>query len=342
MSELKLNRLAVLLQLIFIPTYFIIFTIINHAAIILYVTQFINYSFSIFKFEFTFNFFHLSDRLIEYFVIFGIPIVFSFPGLVISIIRANKIANTYELMGRAIGKVRIDQKLLYGLNALFVLVIIILPFFSPILVIFALFYSIRLLLRKLLIGKLNFLVWLIPSLIIAYIPMIVAGGMYFSYVTYFSSIYVQWVQSIDAMFGVGLSLAIAIAIGNFILINQEGAVQYSNRKEVNYEMILFLKIVLFVIFILLYFGDPEHGIIGIINIVGLVLGVAVLLIKFIKKVEGSADSGVGFLMIPIFSLVNFISSQFTKSVLVLLTAGVFYALFVISYRYADDEELFDE
>ena len=118
-----INRLIVLLQIILIPIYFVLFNWLWLDEI----KEFFEQD------NFIINL--LPDWLIWFEIYLAIPIFFSLPWVLFSLIRATKVADTYTLMGRALGKVRIDQKLFYGINASFTLIFIILPFTSPLITI---------------------------------------------------------------------------------------------------------------------------------------------------------------------------------------------------------------
>lgn len=337
---LMVNRLLVLLQIVFFPVYFIIYAIWWFDPIFQSFQTFFRNEYGILFLSISFEWMNLGDTFLTSLIYFGIPIFYSFPWVVVSVLRANKIANSYDLMGRALGRVRIDQKLFYGLNASFAFIFFVLPIASPMITIFGIFYGIRLIFMKIKIGKISFLIWFIPALLVAFFPILMAAGFYSEYSELWTDVFGLWSDYIDVVFGIGLCLAIAIAIGNFILLNQEGAKQYGNRSEVNYELVLGLKIFMFVLFLFLYFADPAHTVIYYINIIALVLGVSSILIRFFRKVESPGESGFGFVMIPIFSIVNFLSSQFARSFVIFAASLIFVGLFVISYRYSEDEDLF--
>ncbi len=330
-NGLLINRLLVLFQIIFIPTYFIIYTILWNELLIKNLESFLN----------LIPFFHLNHLYIQLTVILGIPIFFALPGVIFSILRANKLANTYELMGRALGKVRIDQKLFYGVNALFVLIFIILPFGSPLITILVIFLVIRIMSHKMKIGKFSWLIWFIPALALSIIPILIAGAFYVHYLDYWNIVFQIWLNNIDLLFGFGLSLAIAIVIGDFILFLMIGSYEYGNRSNINYGFIYLLKLGLFLLLLLIYLQDSKSIIFTIANGLALVLGILEFILSRVKKVSRGSSSGVGFIMIPVFTIVNFVSQSLAiKGAVIVIAAVVFFTLFIISYTSAEDEELF--
>lgn len=331
-NGLMLNRLAVLLQIVFTPIYFIYYTIFWNETL----TNNFNHIID------TFQFIPIDKKFVPWIINLGIPVLFSMPWVLFSILRANKIANAYELMGRALGRVRIDQKLFFGVNAIFVLVFIIMPFFSPIITIIGIVLATRLALRKIYIGRFHWLVWLIPSLILLFIPSLVAFAFYFRYVEQWNTVYQFWLSNIDTLFGFGLSLAIAIAIGNFILFLMEGAKQYGSRENVNYGFILILKFAIFVIMFLIYNADPNNGFFNVMNAIAFILGVLQFFLARIKNVRVEENANVGLLMIPVFSAAHFLSERIPlKGAVIVIASFVFFGLFLLGYKYAEDEDLFD-
>ncbi len=327
-----INRLLVLLQIIFIPIYFIFYTIFWNKTLIENFEQTVD----------AIPFLSISKDMIPVIINLGVPILFSAPWLIFSIIRANRIANAYELMGRAMGKVRIDQKLFYGVNAVFVLVFIILPYFSPLITIVAIFVASRILLRKAYIGRFHWAIWVLPAIVLSIFPALIAWAFYARYVELWNNVYAVWQSNINAMFGFGLSLAIAIAIGNFILFLMIGAKQYGTRDEVNYGLVMVLKFAIFTIMLLIYFSDPTNIVFTIANAIALVLGILQFVLARIKNVNVEENANVGLLMIPIFAAANFVSEQFpSKAIVIVLAAIIFFALFFLAYRYAEDEDLVD-
>ncbi len=329
-NGLMINRLVVLLQVIFTPIYFIYYTIFWNKTL----TENFNYLIEN-------TIFPINKQAVPWIINLGIPILFSLPWVIFSIVRANRIANAYELMGRAMGKVRIDQKLFYGVNAIFVLVFIVMPYFSPIITIIAIFIVVRIALRKAYIGRFHFLIWLIPAMLISIIPTMVAFAFYLKYYEQWQIVYQFWVGNIDTLFGFGLSLAISIAIGNFILFLMEGAKQYGTRESVNYGFILVFKFALFLVMFFVYVTDSNSIFFNIMNTIAFVLGILQFVLARIKDVQIGENANVGLLMIPVFSLAHFLSKHFpSKAIVIVLASLIFFGLFAFAYRYAEDEELF--
>jgi hypothetical protein len=334
---LMINRLLVLVQIVLIPVYFVFFQL--------------RWQEEISGFFEDFSIPYLLDALPHWFIWFetnlAIPLFFSFPWVVFSILRATRIADAYELMGRALGKVRIDQKLFYGINAAFTLVFLIFPFFSPIITIIGIFWAVRVILRKLWIGKIG-IVWFVPAVILAIVPGMIAIAFYSNYVVLFEEIILAtWVDAIPVLFGWGLSLAIAISIGNFMLFLFEGSVKYGGYKEIPYGFILVVKTFIFFALALIYPQIPD--IVNFINYIAVALGFFEIVMRRVRDLPAEGEWKSGIVMVIAFSLVNILinfirhSSTFIdviQTIVIVVSGLIFFALFAISYFYADDEELF--
>ncbi|MHA2503237.1 MAG: hypothetical protein ACXAE3_10230, partial [Candidatus Kariarchaeaceae archaeon] len=258
-SGMMINRLLVLIQLILIPIYFFFFSIRWRDNLVSFFTSLT---------ESGFFSTILPDWLVQFEINFGIPVFFSLPWVVFSLMRATRIADSYDLMGRALGRVRVDQKLFYGLNAAFTLIFLIFPFFSPIITIFGIFWATRLVMRKLVIGRIFKLAWIIPALIISLIPGLIAFAFYSNYVELFSIIFATWSNAIPVLFGIGLSMAIAIAIGNFLLFLFEGRHRYGTGENIPYDFVLVFKLFLFAILTTIFLSSQvELGIPPFINVI---------------------------------------------------------------------------
>ena len=337
-NGLKLNRLAVLLQIVLIPTYFIIYTILWSSRIKDHLGTFLGSSYKVAFLNISFAWLNIGETGIYWLTTLGVPVFYSLPWVVFSAIRGNKIATTYSLMGRALGRVRLDQKIFYGLNAGFALIFFIFPFLSPAITIIGIFLMVKILLEKIKIGRFHFLIWFVPGLLLSLFPMLLAGAFYLEYSLLFTDVITFWNSSIDILFGFCLCLAISIAFGNFWLFINDIRVDMGTISEVNYGAILFIKLVVLFVTLPFYFFEPTGTIIQIFNYSALIMGVTVIVLRFIKKLESSQGSNYGFILIPVFAVVQIISTRVAKSVVVAIAAGIFILLFIVSYLTSGDEE----
>lgn len=278
------------------------------------------------------------------------PLIFALPFTLASLVRATRIANSYELMWRALGKVRIDTKIFYFVNAIFCLFFFILPFGSPIIAVFGAFFAVKLLLYAFGVKKnVPALLIVIPGLFLAAIPLMVTIAFYSEFATVIKPIWETWVQFSPIFYGVVLCLACAIAIGNFIVLLREGASQVSYTKEVTDRVGLLVRVVLFGSILALFATVDQWNSAGtamfIVNIVAVVLSGIEALIRWRKNLSKESGGG-GRLMVLIFIAVNFVVRYVAKpeaaiTAIVALSACVFFVLFILAYRYAEDETLFE-
>lgn len=327
-----INRLLVLLQIILIPVYFLYFNIIWRDDI----QEFFDQD------NFLLN--RMPEWLIWFEVNLAIPVFFSLPWVLFSIIRATKIADTYSLMGRALGKVRIDQKLFYGINASFLLIFFIFPFASPIITILGVFIVFRIVSHKLKFGKLSKLLWFIPALIVNIIPGLIAYVFYSNYTVLFDNVFEIWGDSIETQFYVGLCLAIGITFGNFLSFLIERNARATRSKLSPYRLILAIKFIIFAIMLFVLFFISTD-LLNIINFIAGVVAFSEFVFRRMSKLP-SDSSGANF-MVFAFIGINFmanslrgsIGANIFRGIMVGISGLVFFVLFLLSYKYADDEEL---
>ncbi len=290
------------------------------------------------------------------------PLIFALPFVLVSAIRATRVANSYELMWRALGKVRIDTKIFYMVNAIFCLFFLILPFAGPIIAVFGAFFAVKLILYAFGVKKnVPAILIVIPGLFLAAIPLMVAIAFFAQYNELLEPIWTMWANYSPVFYGIVLCLACAIAVGNFFVFLREGASQVSYKKELGERIGMLIKIALFAIFLVLYlFVDNNTsspitdwtttGIaMLVINIVAVSLSAFETIIRWRKKTPkgGSSGGAAGSLMVPIFIAMNFFIRTFTHpeifvTVIVALSAVIFFGLFLVAYKYATDETLFEE
>ncbi|MEE9410519.1 MAG: hypothetical protein V3V41_06295 [Candidatus Heimdallarchaeota archaeon] len=336
---LMVNRLIVLLQIFIFPAYFYLWTFLGPMK-----------DMSLAKFFFwresgTSPFSPTAELVILKVLT---PLIFALPFTLVSLVKANRIANSYELMWRALGKVRIDTKLFYMVNAVFCLFFFILPFGSPIIAVFGAFFAVKLILYAFGVKKqVPALLIVIPGLFLAAIPLMVTIAFYASYSEIIVQIWDNWTIYSEIFYGIVLCLACAIAIGNFFMFLREGASQVSYVKPVEQRIGFIFKIILFggilLLFLFVARKDTSHLSMFIIN--GIAVGLSVLetIIRWRKKSSRDNGGGGGALMVPIFIAVNFIAKYRESfiTVVVALSACIFFVLFILAYRYAEDETLFE-
>jgi hypothetical protein len=176
----------------------------------------------------------------------------------------------------------------------------------------------------------------------------IAVAFYSNYIVLFEEIILAtWVDAIPILFGWGLSLAIAIAIGNFFLFLFEGSVKYGGYESVPYGFVLVVKMFIFLILALIY--PNAQGIVNFINYIAVALGFFEIVMRKVRDLPAEGEWKSGIVMVIAFSLVNIIINFLKQSptltgviqtIVIVVSGLIFFALFAISYYYADDEELF--
>ena len=273
------------------------------------------------------------------------PLIFALPLTLFSIIRATRIADAYTLMWRSLGRVRIDTRIFYFVNALFCLFFFILPFGSPIISVIGAFLAIKLLFVAFgYKGHIPAIFIVIPGLFLAALPTMVTIAFFGSYQSVLVPIMNQWNTLLPYIYGGLLCLADAMAIGNFVLLMKEGASQVSYIKPYSERGSFFLKLLLFSGIFTLYgvFGwNASHISLFVINIIAVILSSLEVLIRWRKGLSRD-EGGGGLLLIPIFIAVNFISSYWhlALSIVIGIAGLLFFALFIFAYMSATDETLF--
>ena len=337
-----INRLIVLLQVFIFPIYFYLWAWLEAAP---YPDSLAGFFF--WRASDTSPFGATGDMVILKIVA---PLIFALPFTLASIVRATKIANSYELMWRAMGKVRIDTKIFYFVNAIFCLFFFILPFGAPIIAVFGAFFAVKLLLYAFGVKKnVPALLIVIPGLFLAAIPLMVSIAFYSEFTTVIGPIWTTWTSLAPVFYGVVLCLACAIAIGNFFILLREGASQVSYTKEVTDRIGLIIKIILFGGILTLFATVDQWSSAGtamfVINIIAVVLSAIEALIRWRKNLSKDTGGG-GRIMVLVFIAVNFVVRYVARpeaaiTAIVALSACVFFVLFVLAYRYAEDETLFE-
>ena len=152
----------------------------------------------------------------------------------------------------------------------------------------------------------------------------------------------------------GLCLAIAISIGNFFYFLYERRKKFVKMEIDPYRLIYVLKILTFGSFLFIYFeletNRSNPTTINTINILaGILVGIEFIL-RRVNKIP--SDSSGANVMVFAFILINlttrliksseFISVEFFRTFLIIVSGSIFFLLFLMSYRYATDDELFTD
>ncbi len=329
LEDIHVGRLLVLIQVIAIPVYFFILIFTGGYSTIFLLDSLIDIT--------------PEEKWILVDVVS--PLLFALPWIIATIWRANRIADAYEYMGIALGKVRIDTKLFYGINAVYILGFIVLPALSPaITVLFFLFGLPYILGKKYKSNAMATLGFLI-GFVLAIFPTILAISFYINYSLILDLLITSWNSNLNLLYGIGICLADAMVFGNFIYFIYEGAAQVDPYKEIPVMKIHLLKIVLFGVFLLIFLNtinDPTQPI-YFINLIAIILGLFEAIVRKIKDLEKD-DTGAGsYIMILLFMAVNFLRTYYVaaQTIVIVGAALIFIGLFILAYDYAGENPITD-
>ncbi len=292
-----------------------------------------------------------------------IPVFFSMPWVVFLVVDANRVAETFENMGRAMRKVSLGLNIFYSVNALFIFVFFILPFGTPIISVVASFGLIPWIIKRKTGKKLPRWLTFIPSLLLAAIPIVLAIGFCANYGTVWNNIWNFWSGSgatgsilteygfVHYIYGFGYSVGIGAVLAGFVNFIYEGASQVdrttSKPKGILYIVEFLIATAVFVTYILVPMTLPARDIIFyVISGVTIFFGLLEFLLRFFKKVKRTNRDNVpigAYVMLPIFIAVDLVRTAGTIQVRnAALTAAlalaciVYFVLFLLAYSFAGE------
>ncbi len=329
-NGIKVNRLLVLLQTILIPLYFLIIVWAGWVEIDLG---------NVLERD------PLTGHTNIEFLLMSImmPLFFSLPWVLPTLLNANRVADSYELMGRALGKVRADMKLFYGLNAAFLMVFFILPFVSPALSILGTVVFVSIWIHRKTGGHMPKGLLVLLGFLLALFPAIGAISFYMDYSDLWDQFSTWWADLLPILYYMAICVANGIVFGDSLfLIKNKNMTDSSLRREfaANNDQpikLMFLFGLLF-IFAATFDGGAEKSLpIDIINMVAIGFSAIVGYVKWRRRLsEGGAG---GMFIMFVFMIVNLIRGWFdgAMTVVIVLSGVIFISLFVLAYLAADDE-----
>ncbi|MHA2366524.1 MAG: hypothetical protein ACXAC7_21385 [Candidatus Hodarchaeales archaeon] len=330
MSEayIKPGRVLIAVQMIFVPSYFLILSNSFKHVDLPFVPSFIS---------------ELLARLI-------IPFVLSLPFIVFSYFQRYEVSEAYEHMGEQIWKLPNSIKAFYGFNFLLVLLFG-LPFIAPVIACSG-GYFIGLVLFGVKEGEPQIRRPLIRGSTTIFLPfaILIAIIFYAQIWSFFTTLVDVWSDNIEVIYYSALNIANGALIGGLLLLLFE----YLEKADYTYErppfVDTFFSIVVFILLelILVYFffftsegltGDQKL-IFSIVNVGGFLLSLGILIIRYFFKLgeEEEGTSLIGWITIFAFQLVNLASSGelalFSRTTAVLVCCIIFLFLFISSYNEA--------
>ncbi|MFV2014585.1 MAG: hypothetical protein ACC656_04115, partial [Candidatus Heimdallarchaeota archaeon] len=139
-------------------------------------------------------------------------------------------------------------------------------------------------------------------------------------------------------------LAIGITLGNFITFLFERNARATRGKLNPYRLVYAIKFIFFgIMLFILFFVSVD--LLNIINFIAGIVAFAEFVLRRLSKLP-SDSSGANF-MVFAFIIINFLANRLRGSIgpdifrgiMIVISGLVFFALFLISYKYSDDKEL---
>ncbi|NHJ46664.1 MAG: hypothetical protein FK733_02640 [Asgard group archaeon] len=295
---------------------------------------------------------------------FFLPLFFSLPWVAFLFIDRNRVAETFENMGRAMRKVSLGLNLFYSISALIVFVFFILPFGSPIIVVFASFGLIPWIIKKKTGRKLPLWLVFIPGLLLAAIPIVLAIGFCTNYASIWNNLWALWSGSgastgtvleraglVHYMWGFGYSVAIGAVFAGFTHFVYEGASYMDRFTEKPKGLLYIVEFVVAAVVFTLYMIFPTIERTGeimfyVISGIAIFVGIAEFLLRFFRKRRRSDKDNVpigALAMLPLFvavDLVRLAGDNVVRNAAITAALGlvcvVYLVIFLLAYSYAGE------
>ncbi|NHJ40716.1 MAG: hypothetical protein FK731_11850 [Asgard group archaeon] len=357
---IKFGRLIVLLLLILIPLGFVfIIDILPFISDIEFLTWQQYYD----KMPF------LGITFCKILVYFCAPLFFSLPWVVFLYVDRNRIAETFDNMGRALRKVSIGLNIFYTVNAFFIMLCFILPFGSPLIGVFGALGYLPWLLKKKTKIPMPWFIAIIPGLILGIIPVFLAVGFYWNYVEIWGSLWGTWIGSAETgtliqtegivhfLYGFGYSVAVGAVCAGFLAFIFEGATQVDRHTErpkgILYVMEFLVAIGVFIMYVLIPVDASYRSILfWVISGVALGLGILEFILRWFKKTKRSDSDNVpmgAYVVLPLFIGVEMIRNEsipaawdvpffreYALTIALILACVVYLIIFFLAYSFAGE------
>jgi hypothetical protein len=296
------------------------------------------------------------------------PLVFSIPWVGTIYYQRYRLANTIHIMDETITAVPLRWRMFYGANALFVLMVFVLPMATPIIAIVEglivaghVFYLIGL--GKLGGGKPAAALGVIVAVPLCILPAFVMLEFIPGYISVWQIILQTWTDFwLNVAYGVAQCLVNALSFGAPVYFIYFGAQEYDRGlygevyTKTPSAWIKIGEVVIFLIFLVMYlppistplgvipFLDLSYLFQNYINWISLGIVAIMVLVKMALKVKGDTTMGgatnifvIGlFLVVELFNRTNFL----LKTSIILLAFMVYAALATVSYLRASSRELY--
>ncbi|MFW9924259.1 MAG: hypothetical protein ACFFDW_13320 [Candidatus Thorarchaeota archaeon] len=355
---LKVGRLLVLILLIAIPLAFIFMVVGSELQ---WFDPIISWSMFTHLGPEEWGISFLPDGWAKFMVWFGVPVFFSMPWVTFLAIDKDRVGETFDNMGRAMRKVSIGLNIFYSVNALFIFAFFILPFGSPIIAVIAAFGLVPWLIRKKTGARVPWWIAIIPGIILAAIPVMLALGFCLNYADVWQIMWTIWsgvgetgvttfqqFGLIHYLYGFGYSVAIGAVITGFGSFIYEGASQvdsYHKRPTgFLYIMEFLVAAGIFVLYMLLPMNDTRDIVFYVISGISIAIGVTEFVLRWFKKIKRTDKENVpigAYVMLPLFIGVDLLRTgkvgeirNYALTVSLALACAIYFILFILAYSFA--------
>ena len=332
------SRLMVLFSIIILPT--IIFLI---------------FAFADFKLWFS------NDPKLTFWIIKILcPLIFSISWIFFMILFATRISTTIESMDKTIAVVPIRLKVFYGTNALFILLIFVIPILTPLIAVLSFAsFAWRLTTFKKETWDDQKISFGTKFLIIVFIilPVFCSAIILPQYLVLAIFLWTDvWMPNLDYLFRISYAIYTALAFGSLLfLIANRGVSEYEQifeepKSETSIWGIRVIELLLFVFFIFLegfFTGFERFAVLDLFYYVGFVIGILVAIINFIngkRKNVSFKSHFFGYLIAAVFMGANlFIGnaewSLWVQMLTLFISAGVFTFVFIYTFLTLEETKL---
>ncbi len=336
-SGLIVSRLIVLISIIIVPI--IIFLIFN-----------------LLEFDLWFS----DSPVLNFWIIkILIPTVYSISWLFFLILFATRLSDTIDSMDKTVGVIPVRLKFFFGLNALFILFIFVLPIITPVIAVLSfssMAWRMTTFKRETWDEKKISLLTKIFMILFSIIPVFCSIIILPQYLILAYFLWnVVWVPFLPLLFRISYAIYTALAIGSlFFLISNRGVSEYEQiltetKSEATIWYIRIFEIFLFVFLLFLegfFTGFQRFEVIEVFYYAGFFIGVFVALINFIngKRKNASFKSYFfGYLLAAIFMAASlFITGDWSNMIQMIslfFSAAVFIFIFFYTFITIEVSEL---
>ncbi|TFF84795.1 hypothetical protein EU523_01180 [Candidatus Heimdallarchaeota archaeon] len=349
LKGIKVGRLIVLVLLIAIPVFF--FVLIDGFHFITW-DQYYN----VMPF--------LGEGFCKFLVWFLAPITFSLPWCAFLYLDRNRVAETFDNMGRALGKVSTGLNIFYSVNALFIFVFFILTLGSPAIAVLAAFGLVPWLIRSRGGRRVPFWITAIPGILLAIVPAFISVGFYWNYGPVVDNIWLTWRGTgqpgplleqegwVYVLYGFGYSVAIGAVIAGFISFVMEGASEvdpYTKRPKWLVYIIEFVTAIgLFLLYIMLDPNSPaRRTTFLVISIIAVTLSVLEFVLRWRKNLKRSKSEKIpiaAYIIMPLFIAVDLVRTgkveffrSYSFTAALAIACIIYFIIFILAYSYAGEE-----